>query len=85
MPTTTINLKFNFNTSLSACKQRPTIFPHELCTEDVTERSSFFDRVQKCDSVSDRGIPEVRNAGLQFCITYCYVSKKWKRSLMQKY
>ena len=47
MPTTTINLNFNRNTSLSTCKQRPTIFPHEICTEDVTKRNSFCDRIQK--------------------------------------
>lgn len=47
MPTTTINLNFNLNTSLSTCKQRPTIFPNEICTEDVTKRNSNFDRIQK--------------------------------------
>jgi hypothetical protein len=41
MPTTTINLNFNLNTSLSTCKQRPTIFPHDICTEDVTKRNSI--------------------------------------------
>lgn len=50
MPTTTINLNFNLNTSLSTCKQRPTIFPHEICREDVTKRNSFCDRIQKSNA-----------------------------------